>query len=58
MPDKISTVLVEGVEYEIADETARTIIEAQQTKINELEQALPTFVLEGTTLTITTSSGF
>ena len=46
---EISKIFVEGVEYDIEDEQARLIIEAQQIKIDELEKSLPTFVLDGTT---------
>ena len=53
---EISKIFVDGVECNIEDEEARRIIEAQQIKIDELEKSLPTFVLDGTTLTITTSS--
>jgi hypothetical protein len=47
MPN-ISKILVKGIEYDVEDETAREILDAHQVVID----SMPTFYLDGTTLTI------
>lgn len=53
---EISKILVKGIEYDIEDEQARMIINSQQEIIEEIQKAMPTFLLDGTTLTIITNT--